>query len=297
MSGERPRGDRRRAAGSTWSGSAARACPRSPRCSWHAGWRCPARDAGSGRARARSGPPASTRTGATTRRWSTAPARVVVSSAIRATNPEARPGARAGRAGAAPLRRAGEPDGGATRGRGGRRARQDHDVGDGRRRAGARRAGPVLGDRRHGPPRGRGRADPVGGAHAGSGDVMVVEADESDGSFLAYRPEIAVVTNVEPDHLDHYGSREAFEQAFVDFAGRVTGTLVRVRGRPRRASGWRDRRWPAARGCCATGRARTSTCGVGRWAPRGRRRRPRVTEPGRTGGARSAWRCRVRTTR
>ncbi len=53
---------------------------------------------------------------------------------------------------------------------------------------------------------------------------MVVEADESDGSFLAYRPEIAVVTNVEPDHLDHYGSREAFERAFVEFAARVTGT-------------------------------------------------------------------------
>lgn len=71
-----------------------------------------------------------------------------------------------------------------------------------------------------------GHADPVGGAHAGTGDVMVVEADESDGSFLAYRPEVSVVTNVEPDHLDHYGSREAFEQAFVDFAGLVTGTLV-----------------------------------------------------------------------
>ncbi len=69
-------------------------------------------------------------------------------------------------------------------------------------------------------------ADPVGGAHAGGGDVMVIEADESDGSFLAYRPEIAVVTNVEPDHLDHYGSREAFERAFADFAAGVTGTLV-----------------------------------------------------------------------
>lgn len=73
---------------------------------------------------------------------------------------------------------------------------------------------------------GPGGTDPVGGAHAGSGDVMVVEADESDGSFLAYRPEISVVTNVEPDHLDHYGSRAAFEQAFVEFAERVTGTLV-----------------------------------------------------------------------
>lgn len=59
------------------------------------------------------------------------------------------------------------------------------------------------------------------GAHHGAGDVFVAEADESDGSFLAYRPHVAVVTNVEPDHLDHYGSREAFEDAFVRFAGRV----------------------------------------------------------------------------
>ncbi|MCL2423747.1 MAG: Mur ligase domain-containing protein, partial [Micrococcales bacterium] len=67
----------------------------------------------------------------------------------------------------------------------------------------------------------------LGGARGGSGP-FVVEADESDGSFLAYHPHVAVVTNVEPDHLDHYGSREAFEQAFVDFAGTVSkaGTLV-----------------------------------------------------------------------
>lgn len=64
------------------------------------------------------------------------------------------------------------------------------------------------------------------GAHLGTGRAFVAEADESDGSFLNYRPAVAVVTNVEPDHLDHYGSREAFEQAFVDFAARVTGVLV-----------------------------------------------------------------------
>lgn len=61
----------------------------------------------------------------------------------------------------------------------------------------------------------------VGGGHHGTGDVLVAEADESDGSFLAYCPTIAVVTNVEPDHLDHYGSRAAFEQAFRAFVGRV----------------------------------------------------------------------------
>ncbi|MDM7832019.1 UDP-N-acetylmuramate--L-alanine ligase [Cellulomonas edaphi] len=69
---------------------------------------------------------------------------------------------------------------------------------------------------------------PLGGARDGSGAAFVAEADESDGSFLAYEPLVALVTNVEPDHLDHYGSREAFEQAFVAFAGRVRsgGTLI-----------------------------------------------------------------------
>jgi UDP-N-acetylmuramate--alanine ligase len=69
---------------------------------------------------------------------------------------------------------------------------------------------------------------PMGGARDGAGAAFVAEADESDGSFLAYEPLVAVVTNVEPDHLDHYGSREAFEQAFVDFSGRIRpgGTLV-----------------------------------------------------------------------
>ncbi|MFI2569128.1 UDP-N-acetylmuramate--L-alanine ligase [Cellulosimicrobium funkei] len=68
---------------------------------------------------------------------------------------------------------------------------------------------------------------PVAGGHLGS-DVLVAEADESDGSFLNYAPDVAVVTNVEPDHLDHYGSRAAFERAFVDFAARIVpgGTLV-----------------------------------------------------------------------
>ncbi len=61
----------------------------------------------------------------------------------------------------------------------------------------------------------------VPGGHLGSSDVLVAEADESDGSFLNYAPSVAVVTNVEADHLDHYGSHEAFRQAFADFAARV----------------------------------------------------------------------------
>lgn len=69
---------------------------------------------------------------------------------------------------------------------------------------------------------------PLGGGRSGSGPAFVAEADESDGSFLAYEPLVAVVTNVEPDHLDHYGSREAFEDAFVAFARRIRtgGVLV-----------------------------------------------------------------------
>lgn len=67
----------------------------------------------------------------------------------------------------------------------------------------------------------------LGGSRYGAGP-FVAEADESDGSFLAYAPLVAVVTNVEPDHLDHYGTREAFEDAFVAFAARIRrgGMLV-----------------------------------------------------------------------
>jgi UDP-N-acetylmuramate--alanine ligase len=65
------------------------------------------------------------------------------------------------------------------------------------------------------------------GAHEGGGSAFVAEADESDGSFLLYRPEIAIITNIEPDHLDHYGSGEAVEAAFEEFCRRVVpGGLV-----------------------------------------------------------------------
>lgn len=66
------------------------------------------------------------------------------------------------------------------------------------------------------------------GANLGQGSAFIAEADESDGSFLNYLPRVAVVTNVEPDHLDHYGSVEAFEQAFADFAHRIVpgGLLI-----------------------------------------------------------------------
>jgi len=58
-------------------------------------------------------------------------------------------------------------------------------------------------------------------ARLGAGDLLVAEADESDGSFLRLSPAIAVITNVDPEHLDYYGTVEALHQAFVDFADRV----------------------------------------------------------------------------
>jgi UDP-N-acetylmuramate--alanine ligase len=59
------------------------------------------------------------------------------------------------------------------------------------------------------------------GARLGAGELLVAEADESDGSFLRLAPVIAVVTNIDPEHLDHYGSYEALQDTFVSFANRV----------------------------------------------------------------------------
>jgi UDP-N-acetylmuramate--alanine ligase len=58
-------------------------------------------------------------------------------------------------------------------------------------------------------------------ARLGASEWMVVEADESDGSFLRLDGTIAVVTNIDPEHLDHYGSFEAVKQAFVEFIENV----------------------------------------------------------------------------
>jgi len=58
-------------------------------------------------------------------------------------------------------------------------------------------------------------------AHLGSGDWMVVEADESDGTFVKLPSTIAVITNIDPEHLDHYGTVEALHQGFESFAGNV----------------------------------------------------------------------------
>src|SRR5580658_4838947 len=68
-----------------------------------------------------------------------------------------------------------------------------------------------------------GRVGAMGGSNArvGHSDFLVVESDESDGSFLKLAPILAVVTNIDREHLDHYASLEAIQAAFVEFVNKV----------------------------------------------------------------------------
>src|ERR1700733_6144644 len=68
-----------------------------------------------------------------------------------------------------------------------------------------------------------GRLNSLGLANArwGKSDYLVAEADESDGSFLTLTPTVAIVTNVDAEHLDHYGTYDAVKKAFTDFCNRV----------------------------------------------------------------------------
>lgn len=60
----------------------------------------------------------------------------------------------------------------------------------------------------------------------GAGELFAVEADESDGSFLLYDTAVALITNVDADHLDHYGDHDAFDSAFVEFASKASELVV-----------------------------------------------------------------------
>jgi len=68
-----------------------------------------------------------------------------------------------------------------------------------------------------------GRVNSLGLANArwGKSDYLVAEADESDGSFLTLTPTLAIVTNVDAEHLDHYGTYDNVKKAFTDFCNRV----------------------------------------------------------------------------
>src|SRR5436309_3797074 len=68
-----------------------------------------------------------------------------------------------------------------------------------------------------------GRVGTMGGSNArvGRSDFLLVESDESDGSFLKLAPIIAVVTNIDREHLDHYPSLDAIRSAFIEFVNKV----------------------------------------------------------------------------
>ncbi len=68
-----------------------------------------------------------------------------------------------------------------------------------------------------------GRLDIWGGSNAklGEGDFLVAEADESDGSFLTLSPTIVVITNIDKEHMDHYGEMDALRDAFANFMNKV----------------------------------------------------------------------------
>src|SRR5687768_3558607 len=58
-------------------------------------------------------------------------------------------------------------------------------------------------------------------ARLGAGDLLVAEADESDGSFLRLTPTIAAITNIDPEHLDYFGTHDALKEAFLEFSQKV----------------------------------------------------------------------------
>jgi UDP-N-acetylmuramate--L-alanine ligase/UDP-N-acetylenolpyruvoylglucosamine reductase len=74
-----------------------------------------------------------------------------------------------------------------------------------------------------------------GVASPGGGRCMVVEADESDGTLALYRPEVAVVTNIEFDHMEHFESIEAFEACFARFCGQARRRVIYGADDPRAA--------------------------------------------------------------
>ena len=63
-------------------------------------------------------------------------------------------------------------------------------------------------------------------ARSGGGDIAIAEADESDGSFLLLSPEVAIITNVDADHLDFYGSQAQVDAAFVEFAAQARHVIA-----------------------------------------------------------------------
>lgn len=70
----------------------------------------------------------------------------------------------------------------------------------------------------------------TGGAHRGRGGIFVAETDESDGSMLVFSPQVAVITTIEPDHLDHFGTAAAYYDIFRQFTQRISPDGVLIAG-------------------------------------------------------------------
>ena len=85
-----------------------------------------------------------------------------------------------------------------------------------------------------------------GNARSGKGRYVIAEADESDGSFLKFYPLYALVTNIENDHMDHYGSEENIYAAFKQFVGSVKpgGAAVLCMDNPKSSAAWRRKPKP-----------------------------------------------------
>jgi len=103
----------------------------------------------------------------------------------------------------------------------------------------------------------------------GTGEIFVAEADESDGAFLHYAPYAAVVTNVEADHLDNWGTEEAYHAAFDEFADTVDpqGFLVCVVDDPGAAALAERQRAAGRRVVTVSAREAGALAGVTLWSP------------------------------
>lgn len=106
-------------------------------------------------------------------------------------------------------------------------------------------------------------------AAAGTGDLFVAEADESDGAFLHYSPYAAVVTNIEADHLDQWGTPEAYAAAFDEFADTLDpdGFLVCVADDPGAAALAERHRAAGRRVVTVSAREPGALDGVTLWSP------------------------------
>lgn len=106
-------------------------------------------------------------------------------------------------------------------------------------------------------------------AAEGSGELFVAEADESDGAFLHYAPYAAIVTNVDADHLDHWGTPEAYAAAFDEFADTLdpAGFLVCVVDDPEAAALAERQRAAGRRVVTVSAAEPGALAGVELWSP------------------------------